>query len=218
MVTTESPLLPLAAGALRAFISRSFSQHAPMKMTTEGDLIAVAHLLPAKPSLRMVLRAATTADHEAVDSEFGRFDLTLRLSYTQFLMAHARVLGVLEGAVAGIWSPWRARFPLLKADLAELGVTVSEGKPLPTRSTAAQWGALYVLEGSRLGGGILAGRVGPELPKRYLSATHEAGSWRKFADALEQAGGSESDSWRADAIGGAKLAFARFTQSATETR
>jgi heme oxygenase len=218
MVTTESPLLPLAVGAARALTSRSFSQRASMNAGTDGDLIGVTPLLPTKPSLRMMLRAATAADHEGVDREFGLFDLTLRPSYTQFLMAHARVLGALEGGVAGIWSPSRARFPLLKADLAELGVAVSEGNSLPMRSTAARWGALYVLEGSRLGGGILARRVAPGLPTQYLSATHEAGSWRRFAEALEQVDGSESDSWRADAIGGAKLVFSRFAQSATEAR
>jgi heme oxygenase len=167
-------------------------------------------------SLRMTLRNATTADHETVDGEFGRFDLSLASSYSKFLTAHARVLGAIEGAVAGIWSPWRARFPLLKADLAELGIAVKEGMPLPTGSIAGQWGALYVLEGSRLGGGILAGRVGAGLPKRYLSATHEAGSWRRFAEALDEVEGSGGDVWRADAIVGAKLAFACFARSAAD--
>jgi heme oxygenase len=164
----------------------------------------------------MALRNATAADHEAVDGEFGRFDLTLTLSYTQFLMAHARVLGALEGAVAGIWLPWRARFPLLQADLAELGIAVSEGLPLQITSAARQWGTLYVLEGSRLGGGVLASRVATGLPKRYLSATHEAGSWRQFSEALDQVSGSDSDAWRDEAIAGAKLAFARFAQSASD--
>lgn len=172
--------------------------------------------LPIPMSLRMTLRNATTVDHETVDSEFGRFDLSLASSYSEFLVAHARVLGTIEGAVAGIWSPWRARFPLLQADLAELGITVMEGVPLPTVSIAGQWGALYVLEGSRLGGGILAGRVGTGLPKRYLSATHEGGSWRQFSEALDQAEGSDSEAWRADAIVGAKLAFACFARSAAD--
>lgn len=186
-----------------------------MKMD-EFNVGAAPPELPMPNSLRMTLRKATAADHETVDGEFGRFDLSLASSYSDFLLAHARVLGTIEGAVAGIWSPWRARFPLLKADLAELGIAVLEGAPLPTGSLAGQWGALYVLEGSRLGGGILAGRVGTGLPKRYLSATHEAGSWRQFSEALDEAEGSDSEAWRADAIVGAKLAFACFARSAAD--
>jgi heme oxygenase len=209
-------LLPLAAGAVRAKASWSFSAHAPVQVVNEQTVGAPPHEPKVPMSLRITLRNATAVDHQTVDGEFGRFDLSLPSSYSKFLIAHARVLGAIEGAVSGIWSPWRARFPLLKADLAELGIAVMEGLPLPTDSLAGQWGALYVLEGSRLGGGILASRVGNGLPKRYLSATHEAGSWRRFSKALDDAEGSDTEVWRADAITGAKLAFACFARSAAD--
>ena len=207
-------MLPLAEGAARAKASSSFNAHVQVVNDHMAGTAPPERLVPI--SLRMTLRNATAVDHETVDGEFGRFDLSLASSYSKFLIANARVLGAIEGAVAGIWSPWRARFPLLKADLAELGIAVREGMPLPTGSIARQWGALYVLEGSRLGGGILAGRVGIGLPKRYLSATHEAGSWRRFSEALDEAEGSDTDVWRADAIVGAKLAFACFARSAAD--
>ncbi|CAN5325060.1 N/A [soil metagenome] len=166
------------------------------------------------PSLRMALRAATAVDHEAVDAAFSRFDLTSLESYTQFLLAHARALGPLETAVAGIWSASRERYPLLASDLADLGVESSSDGALVLSGEAAAWGVIYVLEGSRLGGSILAKCVADGLPVRYLSAAHEDGSWRQFAEALELAGGSEGGAWRDAAISGAKSAFARFAKAA----
>lgn len=163
----------------------------------------------------MVLRTATATDHVIVDAAFGRFDLASTGSYADFLSAHAQVLAPLERAVAHLWSPWRARFPLLQADLADLGAKRVEAGPTPELSEAEAWGALYVLEGSRLGGSLLAGRVSPGMPSRYLSAAHEGGSWRQFAEALDEAGGSQGKDWSEAAIRGAKSAFTRFADAAT---
>jgi heme oxygenase len=162
----------------------------------------------------MILRGATAANHEIVDAAFGRFSLTSATSYSQFLSAHARILGPLESAVAGLWDASIARFPLLKADLGELGTAVPSGAAFAPMSEARRWGMLYVLEGSRLGGGILAGRVAAGLPVRYLSARHEGGSWGRFGEALELAGASQNAAWHEDVIAGAKIAFARFAESA----
>jgi heme oxygenase len=164
--------------------------------------------------MRMTLRSATAGDHEMVDAAFGRFDLASRASYTKFLTAHAAVLGAVESVVSGLWPAWRPRLPLLQADLAELGVRVVAGDAIGTLSEAERWGMLYVVEGSRLGGGILAGRVAQGLPLRYLSAKHEEGSWRHFGEALEQAADLGSDDWADGAASGAKLAFARFAFAA----
>lgn len=167
-----------------------------------------------KSSIRMALRGATAAEHETVDAAFGRFDLASAGSYAQFLMAHARVLGPLESAVAGLWDASIARLPLLEADLAELGTVVPSDAAFGPMSDARRWGMLYVLEGSRLGGGILAERVAAGLPVRYLSATHEDGSWRRFGDALELAGASQGAAWHEDVVSGARMAFAHFAESA----
>src|ERR1700712_3441546 len=107
----------------------------------------------------MALRHATATDHEIVDAAFGRFDLASPASYAEFLTAHARVLGPLESAVAGLWPLWQPRFPFLTADLHDLKHEIPAGNAVPSFSDAEKWGVLYVLEGSRLGGGILAGRV-----------------------------------------------------------
>jgi heme oxygenase len=177
-----------------------------------------ASAAPTRVSLRMVLRGATAADHETVDSAFGFFDLAVPSSYTALLLAHASVLGPLEKAVAGLWSSWRPRLPFLASDLADLGHQVPAGDPLDPADDAQRWGMLYVLEGSRLGGGILAGRVGPGLPNRYLSAVHEGGSWRLFGDALEHSAAGQSDTWIQAAVAGAKLAFARFAHAAANAQ
>jgi heme oxygenase len=177
---------------------------------------------PVPVSLRMALRAATAVDHETVDSAFERFDLASAPSYAQFLMAHARVLGAMEGVAAGLWPMSIARFPLLQADLADLDIAVTEDESGDAFSEAERWGVGYVLEGSRLGGGILSGRVAAGLPVRYLSATHASGSWRSFGEAMDlagdQGGGLPDDDWRAAVISGAKSTFAQFAGSALEAR
>ncbi|MDB5700597.1 MAG: hypothetical protein JWL66_796 [Sphingomonadales bacterium] len=217
MVTTEGPLLPLAAGALRVEKSRSFKKFELVSTAVSGrdrDKVPVPDFGPGTLSLRMILRAATTADHEMVDAAFGRYNLASIPSYGQFLSAHARVLGPLESAVEGLWDASIARLPLLEADLAELGTVVPSDAAFGPMSDARRWGMLYVLEGSRLGGGILAGRVAAGLPVRYLLARHEDGSWRRFGDALELAGASQGAAWHEDVVSGARMAFARFAESA----
>jgi heme oxygenase len=223
-VATEGLSLPLAAGVICVEPGRLFRKSAFVTTAAVGGSTAKITLSAFQPekrtrlSLRMALRSATAVDHEIVDAAFARFDLTSAESYEQFLMAHANVLRTLEADVAGLWSSWRPRFPLLQADLADLGVAVSASKTAVARSDAERWGILYVLEGSRLGGDILSGRVASGLPVRYLSAAHEAGSWRLFGEALEQAGALQDDDWHEAVTNGAKLTFGRFAMSAAEVR
>ena len=158
---------------------------------------------------------ATAPLHDRVDAAFGRFQLSRRDRYAAFLGAHARALLPIEAAVSAeaVLPGWSARGPLLITDLADFGeappppVTMN----LPT-SIAARWGMLYVIEGSRLGGAMLARAVGEGLPKRYLDAGHRDGSWQRFGLALEAAAGD--DAWRAAALAGATRAFAAFEQAA----
>lgn len=46
-------------------------------------------------------------------------------------------------------------------------------------------GVTYVMEGSRMGGGLLARRVGPDLPAAYLGAPAQIALWRAFLDSLD---------------------------------
>ncbi|MBF0861499.1 biliverdin-producing heme oxygenase [Gluconobacter kanchanaburiensis] len=135
---------------------------------------------PGLEELRHVSRAA----HDAVDQAFSRFDLSKRKSYGAFLTAHASALLAAEAYLsryAENLPPWRPRGDLLVADLHEMGLPVPPLCPIVLADDpSAALGALYVLEGSRLGGRLLAGRVGEGVPRSYLSAVHLKGEWPDF--------------------------------------
>ena len=83
----------------------------------------------------------------------------------------------------------------------------------PPAGEAAAWGMLYVLEGSRLGGAMLAERVGPGLPRSYLSARHQPGDWRGFLAVMETACGPGD---YPQALAGARTAFHLFATAARD--
>jgi heme oxygenase len=164
----------------------------------------------APVSARATLRTATAASHEAVDAAFGAFDLSDAVSYGRFLTAHARALPAIEKALAAndTLPPFRPRTALLEQDLATLGLTMPN--PLAVAepaSDAAAFGALYVIEGSRLGGAILARAVPSGLPRGYLAAIHRPGAWRAFGEALDRAAEAGGESWLAQAIASASATF-----------
>ena len=142
---------------------------------------------------RTAIREATAADHERLDGLFERFDLADPANYGRFLRAHAAALIPAERALdaagaASIIPGWtdRRRGALLRADLAALAVSEPPALPAPVlESEAGCWGAAYVLEGSRLGGAMLARRVGAGLPHAYLAAPQPKGAWRQFIAALD---------------------------------
>lgn len=162
------------------------------------------------------LRAATASDHEGVDAAFGGFDLADTIGYTNFLKAHARALPAVEAALAdqpGL-PPLRPRTALLAADLAALKLAMPA--PLafaPPRGEAEAFGMVYVIEGSRLGGGMLSKRIPPWMPRAYLSATHLPGEWRSFGQALDAAA-RENATWIARASMAAKKVFGLYRQAA----
>ncbi|ANM11863.1 MULTISPECIES: biliverdin-producing heme oxygenase [unclassified Rhizobium] len=147
-------------------------------------------------SLRSVLRAQTADCHGEVDELFSTFDLSNRQQYRTFLRAHARVVPAAEDALedAGIahllpdW-PERRRTQLLLADIGELGDPLPQPLPPPAlRNDAALWGALYVLEGSKLGGALLAKSVPDHLPGSYLRPQGPKGAIRIFMERLDASG------------------------------
>lgn len=167
-----------------------------------------------------MLRAATRGAHDRVDALFSTFDLGRADDYRDFLAAQARAFLPIERALAEAgagrlfpgWSEAR-RAPLLAADLADLGLAPppTDGAA-PLGSPAAIAGAAYVLEGSRLGGALLARRVAPGLPRRFLAATLPPGGWRAFLARLEQV--LPSDVERREAIHSASATFVLFARSA----
>lgn len=162
------------------------------------------------------LRAATRTAHEAVDAAFGRFDLSDRDGYRAFLVAHARALPVAEALALSVpLDPAPVpRAPLLAADLADLGAPMPEPLTFAPRSDAARWGILYVVEGSRLGGAMLAKAVPPGLPHRYLAAAHPAGQWRALRTAIDAAGEGKDEPWHAAMLDAALACFRLYERAA----
>ena len=143
---------------------------------------------------RAELRAATAADHERVDRLFSMLDLTRESDYRLFLTAqaaaHLPVEDTLEAAGAhALLADWpeRRRAHLLKADLADLGTQVPPPQEPPALPDPASiFGAIYVLEGSRLGGALLKRGLPAGLPKRFLDSEQAPGAWRKLLAKLEE--------------------------------
>lgn len=162
------------------------------------------------------LRAATAGEHERVDKAFAGYDLAGPASYGAFLTAHARALPAVEAALAGAdgLPPLRPRATLLAADLADLGLPRPDPLAIAgPRDLAEAFGMAYVLEGSRLGGGMLARGVPPALPRAYLTATHEPGEWRAFGQALDAAAGDDP-AWLSRATEAAVGVFALYRRAA----
>jgi heme oxygenase len=161
------------------------------------------------------LRAATRLDHDSVDAGFGQFALDTPGGYRDFLTAHARILPLAERLIRpeALVDGWTGRTQALMADLAALGAAAPDELDfvLPD-GDAARWGALYVMEGSRLGGAVLAKSVAGDSPAAYLGARHPPGAWRNLLANLDAAdGGAE---WREEAVAGAKALFAAYLAAA----
>lgn len=166
-----------------------------------------------------MLRLATANEHERVDAAFGGYLLSDRAQYIAFLKAQAKAFLPVEAAIeaAGpedLISDWqeRRRTPLLLRDLAALGV-VPEGVrdfPVP-QSSEALLGAIYVLEGSRIGGKFLERQISPDFPRAFLSS-HESASWRSFLAILEER--LQSTAQIDAAIASAKSVFVFFEKGA----
>jgi len=168
---------------------------------------------------RQALRTATAADHERVDRAFGAFDLADRAGYTDFLLAQAHAFVPVEAEIDAFdprhflpdWDE-RRRADALRADLVELGETLQPSRPSGLfRSREEILGAIYVLEGSRLGGRMLARSVPADLPQRFL-ATSGSAMWRNLIEVLDKL--LISDDQLKLAIDAARRTFALFEAGA----
>ncbi len=132
----------------------------------------------------------------------------------------------LEGALsAGIapalfanWSG-RLRSHALRSDLDALGGCFRLTRTAPIEDEAAAFGTLYVLEGSRLGGQVLARMAGESDDRtvrgatRYFRHGEKAGLWRSFVEALEASPGVRARPEQAQDA--ARDAFAAFEAAFT---
>lgn len=194
----------------------------------------------AVPSLLSTLRARTAAAHARLDDGLARADGLDAEHYAAFLRASLAVVGPLEPALAR-WLPAAvtpSRAAALRADLAALtaddamGVGAplaecasGESSALPAISSlAAAWGAAYVVEGSALGGMVLAERVealqGAAAPVRYLRLRGRATAehWRTFVAELARAERGFDAGAREEACAAACALFAAYAAAFVEHR
>jgi heme oxygenase (biliverdin-IX-beta and delta-forming) len=145
-------------------------------------------------SLRNMLRVHTGDCHVEVDRIFGSFILGDENGYRSFLTAHARILPGIEislekAGVATLLSDWpqRSRRAMLDADRAALGVPAPPPLIVPVFGSEEEiWGAVYVLEGSKLGGSILAKRLPGAFPSAYLGYQGPKGAQKAFMQRLDR--------------------------------
>lgn len=178
----------------------------------------------------MDLRAATASSHGRVDAAYSEFSLTDHAGYSAFLAAHHYVLPGCERALAtlaakDLLADWaqRVRTPALLLDMADVGVVAVDSMPsLIQPSPAEAFGMMYVLEGSRLGGAVLARRLTTNPDPRCRNATryllHGDGMrfWPSFVAALEA---SDTVQDNMDAVtAGAIATFALFETAAAYQR
>ena len=151
----------------------------------------------------------------------GALDLSDPNDYARFLAAQAAALLPLEATLdhagaAAIFPQWPAhrRGPALAADLDALGIALPSPALVPQLVGEPDvLGALYVIEGSRLGGKMLRRTVPNEMPTAFLDHA-PALDWREFVAYLEQMLASQVD--RAVAIRAANATFDAFTGAARQ--
>ena len=193
--------------------------------------------LPAPPPapysgerLSLLLRSGTAAAHEAVEHATGLPDAVADMAgYRACLQGFASVILPLERSlrlVAG-WEDYgidlaeRARAPALLADLARLGLEpdgiAPAGVPAPA-DLAGGLGALYVIEGSVLGGRVILDALTARLSADIAGATAFFGGrgprtgllWQTFRAALDRFGEDEPEA-KAAVVAAANRTFAAFT-------
>jgi len=172
--------------------------------------------------MRALLRASTATLHAAVDARFAPMLDAGEAGYRSFLLASAAAVFALEQAllaegVRAILPDWprRTRTAALRADLTDLGVSdIAVATAPPLAGAAHMLGALYVLEGSRLGAKLLVGDLLARGSTRVRAATrylrHGEGHrlWPSFLTHLESS--QDARACPGETIAGARLAFALF--------
>jgi heme oxygenase (biliverdin-IX-beta and delta-forming) len=172
--------------------------------------------------MRSLLRAATMGLHAVVDARFAPMLDAGEAGYRSFLLATAAAVFPLEQALlaAGVESllpDWtrRTRAAALRADLTDLGITdVALATEPPLAGAARMFGALYVLEGSRLGARLLVpdllagGSARIRVATRYLRHGEGHRLWQSFLAHLESS--RPVRECPDEAIAGARMAFALF--------
>jgi len=175
--------------------------------------------------LREKLKQSTAAVHRRLDATFSEFDLTGISGYRRFLEASAAALLPLEAAlersgVVDVFPDWpqRSRAAAIADDLGRIGGIACPLPPPAPLSRNEMLGAMYVLEGSRLGARYLLRAIAdcgePTIAEatRYLGHGSGLPLWRTFLAKLESEPVTSRD--EAEIISGARNAFAMFARAA----
>jgi len=176
------------------------------------------------------LKAETRAAHEAAERAF---DLK---AVVQSPAAYARILQrfhAFHSQVEPLLAAWdwpalgldfdaRRKLPALNADLASLGIVPLAAARQPAAlftivTQAEAVGALYVIEGSTLGGRIIAKQVRtalgftPTYGARYFTGygAKTGAYWQRFSHAVNAFGNGDQQDWL-PIINGAVMTFAAF--------
>lgn len=160
-------------------------------------------------TLRCVLMAETRDLHDMLDRDVGAF--ADAAAYGAFLRGSHAFRAAIEPQLLRPGG-WRIAplGPLIARDLGDLGLSVPPGPAMaPLASPSALAAACYVLEGSALGGRVLARRAAalgfsPHHGARHLAAQTASNTrWRQFLAWLEA-----GDFRRAEAAAAARAVFA----------
>lgn len=150
----------------------------------------------SKPSLSEWLKRETRADHHRVDQHpllkpLLKRDVKLE-EYTAALSALYAPIAGLEMALTRSLPAYNVNYALVKreallrADIEHLGGQTEQACRIPSSASVAEViGMLYVLEGSRLGGAMIARHIhsvlGDQAPLRFFTAQPlQAGQWAAF--------------------------------------
>lgn len=183
-----------------------------------------------RSQIRERLRAATADAHERLHRHAGfaaAADGSIELpAYRRLLGFHRAfedAIGAATRIAPGVDLDKRRRSPMLEADLAALGANSAEIARLPLcervaapASAGELLGALYVIEGSTLGGVHIARALAPVCASLdgggrafFLGYGERHGAmWRAFLDQLDAA--ATSDAQEARIIEGATSTFLAF--------
>lgn len=170
------------------------------------------------------IREATQMSHSRLDVALAKLDLAIPLYYEGFLRSQAEALFPIEAAleacgIENLIPDWtqRVRTPALERDLTTLNMTCNP-LPLPDfRSAAEMFGAVYVLEASRMGARVMLARLAEHPDSEAMNATaylrHGFGKrfWPSFLDVLESHPDAQADT--EGVVNGAAITFAMFEKA-----
>lgn len=175
-------------------------------------------------TLRGVLKHETEGQHARLDTALSALNLAEASDYGRFLRLHGAVLPPLErqleqAGVAALVADWprRQRRALLAADLSVLRLSLPTPVEMAPLSGADEMlGALYVLEGARLGHAMLLRHLPEDAPTRAATAflAHGVGErlWGGFLAVLAEREGIGAD--RERMVAAAHRTFAAYEQAA----